>query len=93
MGPNGIPLQNEPATFEKRVMGMISNTSAFQYTRFVAAYDEKYDMQRLLAETTTFKTLKMCLDNADVIFQKSYKPGSSLEEVTQHLRGSTSDKV
>ena len=51
------------------------------------SYAETFDMQRLLADKTTFKTFKMCRYATDVTFQQSYKPGGSLEGVTKVFSG------
>lgn len=81
MGPHGISLRNGTRKVRKKVTGMISITSAFLYTRFVAAYTEHYDMQRLLADKATFTTFIMCRYAAYVTFQQSCKLGGSIEEM------------
>ena len=59
-------------TFEKRATSMISIVWEFLYIRFVASYEEKLDMQRLIAAKIIVRTFQMCRYATDVTFQRSY---------------------
>ena len=72
-------------TFDRMMIGLIHKIVHVLYKTVVLQWEERYTMERLAKEKSTFKHYKFALYATDVTFQNANRPSGNHEEAKGHF--------
>ena len=82
---NGKMFGVKGPTFERMIIGFVGKIVHVLYKTVVLQWEERYTMERLVKEKSTFKHYKFALYVTDVTFQNANRPSGNHEEAKGHF--------
>ena len=82
---NGKLFGVKGSTFERMIIGFADKGVDILYETVVVRWEERFTMERLIKDNSTFRHYNFSLYATDVTFQNSNRPGVNHEEAKRHL--------